>query len=626
MLSGGGPDPWWAEGRVGLQIRVLGGIIKCTKSISVRVGEQCIPAFNDPFGGVPLIADISPIPGSNDISQASDVNIVFALPMNQITEIPSIDAQGNTYISYIEPSYENLKWKKQNGTEIAHEAIMRKAGKRLDLEPEKNLLVNKEYTVEMRLIAYEYPLGPGSIPKRVIGDDGQVWYQDTVFTFTTGLTEDLTDYIETSIPIRNQKYFLQDEVDNHMDRVQFNTNVGASQYFPEEDDMYIYSYYVRYIPEEGESIDVSIANPGTTDGIFWPIPNLENSTMYAVQFIQHKEGKGIYGFLQNTINGNLIQHFSLNTSESSSAEYDLESETELTLAETDVLPELSIEENAMFTYFFKTSEFNTLSEKLAGATSGESWLWWTNELTLNTSENFDKFDILGEKDEDNVKVQSSLINIYDPMEKQSRASFTTGFQSFLPYTNYYQERVDDEVWKFINQVNKHVDDHPTVNYQGMNIVVQVDLPSLNLDYAPSMDNRLTQEVMNYDDPLDDNDISNFGGMSFILGDYSGFINSGTIWATSGLNNMVLHFKTFPDVAEDATSLYEFGLDLESNPVYKDWIDTHYPNFYIQHSALQIAPATIGYNFYLDFYHSKFKDQTNSEKGYSLKELTWECKF
>lgn len=613
MLSGGGPDPWWAEGRVGLQIRVLGGLVKCTKTISVRAGEPCIPHYNDPFGGVPMIANITPSDDSEEVSQFADVSYTFTFPMNEITEVPSIRPDGSTYTAYVEPRFSNVVFKKKGGSTIAFEEVIKKQGKRLDLIPDANLLKEKEYEVSIRIKAYEYPQGPGGPDIAIRDENGNEWYQDTTIVFTTGIDTQIDSTIVTSIPIRNQRYFLQDEVDNHTQRVQFDQGLRR-QFFPQDTEFFNFSYKIRYVADDGsEPIEVLLDDPEPpVESLYWQIPELQNNTMYAVQLI--KTAPMVLTF---DYSFGIIDTFDL-SSNADATDAGLESFTEVELASADVLPELKNNETALFTYFFKTSKHNTLYEKISPARDDPNYVWWSQELTLQTDEKFDYADIYGEPG------QSSLINVYDPMQKTASEIVMLGGPS---YTSYYQDKIDDKLWRFINQFTNHMEDQPTYRYMGLTTIVSQDLPDFILNYSANMTTRHTKQVLNYSDPLDDNDIAGFGGVSQLVGNFDSFISLDGIVENNKATE--IHFRTAVDARADAEALYDFALDFESNEVYRAWIDNHYTQFDTHMSNIYPPSSALNLDqhkqYYIDFYHSRYKHQEGltERQEHGKQRVTWE---
>ncbi|MBK8393365.1 MAG: hypothetical protein IPL23_30695 [Saprospiraceae bacterium] len=49
MLTAGGPDPMWLDGRAVLQYNLLGGTIKGSTRMMITVGEKCVPPITSPF-------------------------------------------------------------------------------------------------------------------------------------------------------------------------------------------------------------------------------------------------------------------------------------------------------------------------------------------------------------------------------------------------------------------------------------------------------------------------------------------------------------------------------------------------------------------------------------------------
>ena len=82
LLKGGFPNPSWCYGKMKAKYKLLGGLIKGSTTVELKVGEVCVPEFGNPLDDIKIFEDMSP--GSeDDLSEGwSENNVVspFSTP------------------------------------------------------------------------------------------------------------------------------------------------------------------------------------------------------------------------------------------------------------------------------------------------------------------------------------------------------------------------------------------------------------------------------------------------------------------------------------------------------------------------------------------------------------------
>ena len=614
MLRGGGPNPFYADGRVGLQIRVLAGLIKCQKTISVEVGEKCVPQYGSPFGGVPIVAETFPADGDTDVSHFAQPTISFTFPMNEITEMTVLDEDGDPKPYYVEPVYQNVKITKQNGNDFAiEEKKLLKNGKLLKLDKEKSFKSHKEYTISLTIKAKEYPDGPdgGSIWVR---EGGDIWQQDTSFTFTVGELTDINELVEWSTPINMQRYFLQEEVIASAPTVTFSES--HSEAFKQNNSDYDYEYYVRYISEDDdEPIIMPMDNPVSASSLNWSRPQFENNTYYSMQFIRKAIPKTM---LARFANGAVLNMAAFKVSDS---DLQVRSLDTINLGEAyNPVNDLAFGEVALITHFFKTSKFDSFDEKINS--SGHSYHYTYDELTLDTKERFDEFDVKGIK-KDHETILEPLIRIFDPMELEARNA-TDNFALPYPYTTYYQEVITDKIVLILDR------------WKNKGISSVLPIPDLELNYD-DMENAMHRQVTNYDSPLSDAVIDRFADSEYSSALTSQVNLLGYAENINFSNETTVFFNTFDKAYDDGRTLYDWLDELyynsentfgvisypervlieeyyEYNRFKANYDDLYH---YAQFNDTQNRAA----RYYIDLYHGRFRTSPiSSIKGSSKQEL------
>jgi len=615
MLSGGGPNPFYADGRVGLQIRVLAGLIKCQKTISVEVGEKCVPEYGNPFGGVPIIAETFPADGDTDVSHFAQPAISFTFPMNEITEMTVLGADGDPEPYFVKPVYQNVKITKQNGNNFAiEEKKLLKNGKLLKLDKENSFKSNKEYTVSLTIKAKEYYNADG-LGEAWVTEGGAVWQLDTAFTFSVGELIDINDLVEWSIPINMQRYFLQDEIYAASDKMNFSEN--HSEAFKQNNSNYDYEYYVRYL-EEGndEPIIIPMANPVSASSLDWDLPDFENNTYYCMQFIRKAIPKSYLASLA----GNMINIQSFRVSDSDNQVRSLDT---LDLGEVyNPVNDLGFGEVALITHFFKTSKYDSFDDKVN--TGGHSYHYTGDVLTLDTKERFDEFDVKGVKKEHETMLEP-LIRIFDPMELEKRS--ISDFLTFSnPYTDYYADKIDGKIVLMLDRwKNKGIDTY-------------LPLPDLELNYDGDMENAMHRQVLNYDSPLTDAVVDRFADSEFSSIVNSSIFNTDYTSIINYDNDTEVFFNTFDKAYDDARELYDWFDELYYEQQHvgggyyiypfrttiEDVYDygrfkANYDDLY-HYSQFSDTPNR-AVSHYIDLYHGRFRTTAiSSYRGSSKQEL------
>lgn len=618
MLSGGGPNPFYADGRVGLQIRVLGGLIKCQKTIGVEVGEKCIPEYGNPFGGVPIIAETFPADGDSDVSHFAQPTITFTFPMDEITEMTILDEDGDPSPYYVKPVYQNVKITKQNGNDFAiEEEKLLKDGKLLMLDKEKSFKSFKNYTVSLTIKAKEYLTADG-LGGTWVREGGQVWQLDTAFTFSVGELIDINDLVEWSTPINMQRYYLQDERYASAKTITFSET--HSEAFKQNNNDFDYEYYVRYIEKDkDEPIIIDIENPVSASSLNWNLPTFENNTYYCMQLVRKAIPKSLAARFGN---GPIMLEQTFKVVDS---DVQVRSLDTLDLGEAyNPVNDLAFGEVALITHFFKTSRYDSFEDKVNSG--GHSYHYSGDELTLNTNERFDEFDVKGVKRKINGStgtetILEPLLRIFDPMELDAR-SFTAGL---LPYTSYYRDKIDAKIVLMIDR------------WKDKGINSTMPLPELNHNYDGNLENAMHRQVTNFDSPLSDNVIDLFADSKFnnVITSAVQYFNN---YEIVGLNNeTTVFFNTFDKAYDDGRILYDFFDELyyESSPysggprylirllIEEDYDYSRFKaNYDDLYHYLQFSDTpNRGVTHYIDLYHGTFRTTPiSSFKGYSKREL------
>lgn len=650
MLRGGGPNPIWVEGRAGVYYSVLGGVKEGKATFDVTVGQKCVPAMGNPFGDLEIIYETLPQNGETGVTTFADPTATFILPINQRFDLPSYDANGDPKTLSVE-----LELNRHNVTKESDEAIIPikevkwsndKSSATIKLQDKLN--ERTWYVAEFRVIAWEYQTTASVIPGQGIStsenkirlkdENNQNWYEERIVRFRTG-TDPYPipeDQVVKTVPIRKQRYFMRNEMAIKTLEVNFDRNMKDG-YFPDSNDKFEYEYYFRLEPvrSNADAIILPLTNPQTVDFIrFAPIPELLTSTIYSIQLVRKQKRKigsvnlnlregqvvtegpgGVMTFSDISITGynDVAQEMST-------------SDTIRRKATVDPGQRQNAGESIIYQYYFRTSAYETMQEKLNAMTiSHERYYAPAGQMDglhikLSGIEGFDIFDIRGESDNNgNITVAPRLhVRVDEPNlvwpltgEKAFFTKIRTGINPFLDTYN--------SISGLASITYYHT--NPTAYFPVTRIQTKPPLSfGLNLPYdANPMSIEINQEVTGFRNKLTDLEIN--------LG-----IASENNLLPGNTERLRIDYNLFDKAYYNALDLRNFALDMRSEQInisfqpvnnpsptakvnqlkykWRDYLDANFPDFTTRTISLtQLTGLQLGQN------RGEYKVKIESQRQY-----------
>jgi hypothetical protein len=559
LIQGGGPNPTWAEGRAVASYRVLNGLIKGSASFELRVGDKCEPSPEE-IDIIPVIHDLTPADGSKQVSvfASDEILATFLLPIDERIEVPIlfepipgvrevINADLEIYIdefSIRNNSTNSLVSATKKYSED-HQAIT--------LETGTKFTSFTDYTVTLRVKAKDYTFSSTGTSFK---EDGSDWKEERIHAFKTGKTPFPIpdDEVVKTLPIRNQRYFLQDEI-NVLYKIEapailFSMDMGDDEYFPANDSQYSYEYFFRWASYDGDAPIIVTANElggkKPVELIKTNLPRLKNDTYYSCQLVQKKTKQFIAG--NTSFNGSKITTNIIRTSDASYLAHELY-RTDTISVDINIDPSIfkNANESIIYQFDLKTSKYNTLADKMANAslstTGVQNTLSNYPKIQFNMDENFDVFDIEGEFNASTgtyvslprIEFSSNLGNTQTHFTQEgtyvdgnglTQPAWTQDSYQHVPnqgksgYLNY----LNHSIVGFTNMYEEIVAQNPhsiTLKYQTESRTVSSNFPSLStvLSYDGGYlrgnyyDNNITYYIRDkkaegYDGPLTENELNN----------------------------------------------------------------------------------------------------------------------
>lgn len=406
-IQGGFPNPNWFKGFVGGNYKILGGLIQGHVEFEVAIGERCVPPV-DVLSGFELVTQLNPRDGETEvevgISPASAFNIA---PGHQDT-FSYTDGLGRRQLKTFRVTYKNFNL--NGGTTNISQPVFggpmsfanfekSSDGKVVGFTPIDYLNANTRYTLSITAIIEFYENGAWVQGR----SNGRILEKTYTSRFTTGaFPERIPESdIQYSYPHRGQRYFLQAECRNGFIKSRRNLAPFFNRTMPGATT----SYHVEFVPLDGSSepIRSNLNTAGISNQINFSIPNLSNGKVYAIRIIEKNVMRNLTGG-GNQNKGKMEQNNPIVTRQIT-RNIGL---TNVSIANTQLLAatRVSFEEN-LLVYYFRTSNYNTLNEKmtaLTNITSRENRLFDEGDgavrnfqINLFTPEPFDEFDAIGEQ-------------------------------------------------------------------------------------------------------------------------------------------------------------------------------------------------------------------------------------
>ncbi|MCB0646691.1 MAG: hypothetical protein KDC49_08510 [Saprospiraceae bacterium] len=415
MVSAGGPDPMWLDGRATLTYRLLGGAIKGSARMNISIGEKCtIPLDPSPFD-FPIIDSSYPSEEESvDISPYVIPTVNFTIPVNEVITLPyyapgdiaktlayentiSLKAIfeessfelltecNNCHIPSQDPDYEILSDDHRIATFNNINAFAGKNGDQGKKKYRMKLTVKAEYKDELDNNKW----------KRV-KVNGQDWTEELDFEFTsTGLSDPMPpEAVTKTKPITGQKFFMQDEMTQKMFVETKLLSEGNDRMYPEKNGI-SYEYYAIFkLSGAGTFVtEMPLEWDESSQRFKWEAPELRNNEQYIVQLVRRRQANrlqntGLTDGLRTIIDQNLLSNL-----ESKDVNFEYQVVTDLPLPN----PESAVKagETLIYSFEFATSTHDNLAAKMAESKVEvfESSNYISVQIT--NTEGFDEFDIYG---------------------------------------------------------------------------------------------------------------------------------------------------------------------------------------------------------------------------------------
>lgn len=364
------PNPFWARGTVGGEYSILGGMISGQCDFDIELGEKCNIVGAKSVTDIPIISDIKPSSGASKVDVFGIPQASFNLPVNK--EFAMTDMDGNNRKFRIKVAEFTTT---HNGVPVSGSTKLNSKQDVISFISTDVLPPNAPLKTYVKIQWEELKNGAWEIMTK---ENGSPEIQDSFTTFTTG---DAPDHIPESnvmysYPIRNQYNFLKSESPIGYIQLQ------RGQPYLFENPNNEWKLNARFKSPNKETREISYSYNISTREVLFSVPSeLANETVYSLEF------KKVPSMVRN-------EDRNSNTTTQMSGVVKIPKNTLSETVSKDV-------ERDIYATAFKTSKYNSFSDKIDGSGSLQSMFdITTGNLTIvggkyNASETIDEFELKG---------------------------------------------------------------------------------------------------------------------------------------------------------------------------------------------------------------------------------------
>ncbi|ELR71735.1 hypothetical protein C900_02320 [Fulvivirga imtechensis AK7] len=347
------PNPVYMQGVVGGEFSILGGLVKGKCRFKLTIGEECEIMGVSESTGIKVISDVSPTEGENEVSVFTTPQVAFTMSIGKAYEI--LDKE-NEFRSYrVKLDYFRVK---HNGQALEGEIVWNDNKDVAIFKSFEILPPKAPVTAEVKVLWEEKISGSW---KPLGGSNSQEYETET--------RQFRTSEAPKNIPEENVLYTYPAKGQYNFHKSEHNSNYitlksGQAYLFKSTDEQGVkWKYQARlYSIHASHVVDVPVSYSnfsGRAGGeVTWAVPQqLQPETVYSIRILKvPADGKSLDSNV--TFGADNIYEGDDTSVEVAKAKI----EGTLALADDFVLYET----------YFRTSKYNTFSEKLAAATAEQS--------------------------------------------------------------------------------------------------------------------------------------------------------------------------------------------------------------------------------------------------------------
>ncbi len=393
FLQGGFPNPNWMQGAIAGRYNILGGAVQGNCHFEFTQGRPCVPPVENPMAGMELVASLSPDNWSNNVDCGVEPTALYNYSIDEEFTLVQKDLNNQDVVRKFRVKQKETQLKVLRGRDNFVDGTigMSENNTLLTFYPDSFLASRTGHIWETVAYAEEEIRGVWTVTKDLSDRPIQKKY-GTVFV--TGARPDRIreQDVAYSYPFHNQRFLLQDECRQGVLALKRSMHFLFTE--RERTPGYTWQFKARFTPLNGGEPVFSNLSNYTTTNINFSIPTLQSNKIYTVDFIAMKvySGTGKAPLSSNGFKGqNVSIRTSLNTQRIGNSTIETRAKTVTAGAKT------SDDLVVLYTFHFKTSQYNTIATKFAAMSTIETnkiaWGDLESITHVSTGEGFDEYDV-----------------------------------------------------------------------------------------------------------------------------------------------------------------------------------------------------------------------------------------
>lgn len=429
IAEGGLPNPTGIKGKVKATFDV--GPFTWDPEKSFYLGEICTmeipddtePDIENPFEDVEFISRLSPENGSSEVSPLTPPEADFNYPVDEEQEYVFSDGLGGSVTAQYKIDYDFYIRKNNTNERVDIQTVLSGNNKSLSVNLNETMEPLTDY---LAVLETELKQKSGRRWVTVLDQNGNPIKETKTNLFTTSEKKKLTDAdIAQTVPVKRQRYFKKG--DYQQGSISFTNNM--SNFFAQYQEDNIQVKFISHDGSDSHVVDANLNNYSIT----FPISGLQNETMYNLKLLavaDEEEEDDYYASESGNSGGSYSYNGSgynfgggfgggINVSDSQSEDIEFDP---------------TIFADVIYEYWFRTSMFNTMQEKVSSLSAiysdkateqVGSYSSTKLELNIQGAERFE-----GYYDNKDYEREFNLVNF--------RMQHTQGMSNnFLPYWYIY---------------------------------------------------------------------------------------------------------------------------------------------------------------------------------------------
>ncbi len=378
LLEAKAPNPFWMKGAVVGHYKILNGKVNGDFDFEFEIGEQCKLVAANPFGGMTIISEVKPANSETDVSVFTTPQVLFNLPVGETIEFEDENNKTRQYrikLDYFkvgtaagQPVKGSYTWNDRNDV--------------LVFLSKEILPGETDLKADVRVIFEEYKNGDWF----TVSKNGVVSSESKDVSFRTGIEPDYIPQhtVQYSYPgYRAFNYYKTEATTNFVKLYQGRTNLfnPGSEWVQK----------ARIVPVSGGTATYfAYSYDDVNNQVNLSIPQtIGNNTIYRLELVN------IPANTATSADENVEQETETQTVESEGYSADVDVTTQ-----TAEESRTELQEKVIYGMEFRTSNYNTFSEKLNGLSYSDAITWelenpLIHSLTVNINgERFDNYEVV----------------------------------------------------------------------------------------------------------------------------------------------------------------------------------------------------------------------------------------